>query len=525
MPPLKVVLILKYHYPWSEIDGDFKDPRFFAMVSDFYRVLGMVDRKVIFAISPSFFNQIREMSRGNWQDGEWEKEFLPPGFPQDEPKRSWRTMASSIPGKLIAMVSSGKVEIAALPLYSPPIGLLVDSGFEKHAKDQVQLAISQFSEIFGSVDCVYPPILDISGGSASVIPKGFFSFANQEVLERPSEISSVKFVPVDWGVSERIYGVQNEEELVEILEKLHMYQRLGKSGLAIVVDARKWLNKPWDVKEGILKAIFNDPYIELVFPRDLSYSRGEYLNRYTIYGKPDSFYMRDSVLRLWELYKGIFVTYLKSSSYMAPQKREKAKNLLYALEDVTFYESAGKNNTGSILDLFDMLAKKLYELLGEDTSSLPKASEFANLQVNLRRIDSSPVINGVEDEGFWVYSKVFSSGKMTLKLVLLKRGLYLSVFPGKDAKDLLGESRILVVKVKDEEYRVYFKVWRNRIYVFKKQVLSGKLVKGFGIWKNVEMLLNEKLPVDISVELLDSRSRKVLFRIPSRGYIRLDERR
>ena len=526
LPPLRVVLVLKYHYPLSEIDGRFLDPNFFKLLADFYQILNSLSGKVIVAVSPSFLNQISDVSKNSMPDGNWKKNWLPSGFPKDNPNRSWKILSSSIAGKLIALISSGYVKISVIPLYSPPMGLLVESGFENHAISQTKIAFSQLSDIFGSVDCFYPPLLDISSEIVSrIVPKGSYSFASSKVLSHPVEISSVRLVPVDVDISKSLMSVKNEEDLSKVLGKIHSYQRLGKKGISIVLDFFKWMKTPLEIKLGILKALTSDPYIELSFPEDLEYRNIGYLNRYTIFGDPDYFYTQEPVLRLWDLFKGIFVTYLKSSHYAPPEKREKAKNILYALEDSTFYESVFTGDYKFVLKDFNHLAKKLYSILGEDSSSLPDALEFARMQITLERIFSSPVLNGVEDEGFWVYAKEFSNGGMNLKLVLLKKGILLSIYPGKDAKDLIGKSRILVVSYNGVEYRFYFKTWRKRIYLFKKGILSGKLMENFGVWKNVELLIKSDLPGSLFVEMLDSRSREVLSRIPESGYIRLDERR
>ena len=525
LPPLRVVLVMKYHYPLSETDGKFLDVNFFRLLSDFYQILNSLNGKVVVAISPSLLNQISDVSKNEIPSGDWKVNWLPPGFPKDDLDKSWRIMASSITGKLIALMSSNYVKIAAIPLYSPPLGLLIDSGFEKHAVSQVKITTSQFSDIFGGVDCFYPPLLDISSEISRIFPKGAYSFASSKVMSSPSEISSIKFVPVDVDLSESLMRVKDERDLSKILGKIHSYQRLGKKGIAIVLDMFRWMKAPTDVKIGILKAFFHDPYLKMSFPEELRYRSAGYLDRYTIFGDPDSFYTQEPVLRLWDLFKGMFITYLKSSAYIPLEKKEKAKNFLYALEDSTFYESVSTGEEKFILKDFNHLARKLYSILGEDSSSLPDAIEFARMQVVLKRIDSNPVLNGMEDEGFWVYAKEFSNGGMSLKIVLLKNGLLLSVHPVEDAKDLIGKSRILVVNYNGAEYRMYFKTWRNRIYVFKNGILSGKLSRNFGVWKNVEVLLRADFPGKISVELLDSRSRDVLLRIPESGYIRLDEGR
>ncbi len=525
LPPLRVVLVLKYHYPLSEIEGKFLDPNFFRLLSDFYQILNSLNGKTVLAISPSFLNQISDVSKGEFPNGSWRKEWLPPGFPKDDPDKSWRIMASSVTGKLLALISSNYVEVAAVPLYSPPLGLLVDSGFERHAISQIKITMSQFSEMFGGVDCVYPPLLDVSSSILRIFPKGAYSFASSKVISFPSEVSSVKFVPVDMGLSESLMRVKNESDLSKILGRLHSYQRLGKKGIAIVLDMFNWVMTPVEVKIGILNSLFNDPYLQMVFPDDLKYQKIDYLERYTTFGEPDSFYTQEPVLRLWDLFKGMFITYLKSSAYIPLEKRERAKNLLYALEDSTFYESVFTGNHYFVLEDFNHLARKLYSILGEDSSSLPDALEFARMRVVLKMVDSTPILNGVEDEGFWVYSKKFSNSGMYLKTILLKSGLLLSIYPGKEAKDLIGKSRILVVKCGSKEYRLYFKTWRNRIYVFKNNVLSGKLSRNFGIWKVVEILLKVDLPEDVCVELLDSRSRDVLLRVPENGCIRLAEGR
>ncbi len=525
LPPLRVVLVLKYHYPLSEIDGKFLDPDFFKLLSDFYQILNTLNGRVVAAISPSFLNQISDVSKGEIPNGIWKKTWLPSGFPKDDPDRSWRIIASSVTGKLIALMSSNYVKIAAIPLYSPALGLLVDSGLESHAESQIKITTSQFSDIFGGVDCIYPPLLDISSAILKLFPKKTYSFASSKVISLPSEVSSVKFVPVDVDLSESLMNVKSEGDLSKILGKLHSYQRLGKKGIAIVLDMFRWMKTPLDVKTGVLNALFHDPYLEMVFPEDLYYQKINYLQRYTVFGEPDSFYTQESVLRLWDLFKGMFITYIKSSVYIPLEEKEHAKNLLYALEDSTFYESVFTGNHKSVLEDFNYIARKLYSILGEDSSSIPDALEFARMQVMLKAVDSIPVLNGVEDEGFWVYAKEFSNNGMHLKIILLKDGLLLSIYPGKDAKDLIGESRILVVKYNEEEYRLYFKTWRKRIYVFKNGVLSGKLSRKFGVWKVVEILLKADFPASVCVELLDSRTRGVLLRVPESGCIRLAEGR
>ena len=520
LPPLKVVLVLEFHSPKSILRERMVSDEILESLSDLYRTLSVLDgEKFVLGISSSFLDQIKEIGkirafpRGS-------EELLTENLKAAGIESGWKIMASSTLGKIAALVSSGKVVISFLPMYRAPVVQLLDSGFENDAINQVSISYRKLKEAFGEATSFLPPLLAVTSDSLGILPEGVeYVFVDDRGVSRPVEIGRLKLIPVDHAISLGIEKAESEEDLSKIFSKLHFYQRSGKSGIAILLRRTKW-----KVKEAFLKALLSDPYISLSLPQDLEYGKIGFLQPSSIYGRVDAVFSNERVLKLWELFKGIFIVFSKVSPYLSGYKRELATDLLYALEDSTFYEAIFENseNLSKLLSLFDTIASELYRTIGEDSSSLPKASEYAIGEVYLKTIDSKPLLNGIEDEGFWVYAQKFESEGLRVKIVKTGDNLLFSIGFDTSARDLIGKSRLLVLKLNDTEYRVYFKTWRKRIYVFKNGVLSGKLSDGFGIWDTVELSIPAKLPSRFSVELLDSRSRSVLYKI---GELRLVEGR
>ena len=511
LPPLKVVLVLEFHSPKSILKGKMVSDEVLVSLSDLYRTLSVLDgEKFVLAISSSFLDQIKEIGKIRIFPKGSEK-LLTENLKVAGIESGWKIMASSSLGKIAALVSSGKVGISFLPIYRAPVVQLLNSGFENDAMKQVSISYEKLKEVFGEVGSFLPPFLAVTSDSLGILPEGVeYVFVDDRGVSRPVEIGSLKLIPVDHEISLGIEKAKGEEDLLKIFSRLHSYQKSGKSGIAILLRRTKW-----KLKEVFLKALISDPYISLSLPGDLEYGRSGFLQPSSIYGRVDAVFSNNRVLKLWELFKGIFIVFSKVSPYLSGYKREIATDLLYSLEDSTFYEAIFQNsgNLSKLLSLFDTIASELYGTIGEDSSKLPKASEYAIGEVYLKTIDSESLLNGMEDEGFWVYAQKFESEGLRVKIVKVKENLILSIGFDGAARDLIGKSRLLVFRLNDTEYRVYFKTWRNRIYVFKNGILSGKLSGGFGIWDTVEVSLPVKLPARFSVALLDSRSRDVIYKI------------
>ena len=520
LPPLKVILVLEFHSPKSILKGRMISDEILRELSDFYKTLSALDgENFVVAISSSFVDQIKEIGKiRTFPEGS--ESLLTENLKVAGVESGWKIMASSTLGKLVALVSSGKVEISFLPMYRASIVQLLDSGFEDDAINQISISYKKLLETFGRVASFLPPLLAVTSDSLGILPDGIdYVFVDDRGVSRPVRIGGLKLVPIDHTTSLDLEKVESEKDLSKILTKLHSYQRTGKSGIAILIR-----DVSWEVKRAFLKALLNDPYVSLSLPEDLEYGRSGFLQPSSIYGEVNAIFSSEGVLKLWELFKGIFIVFSKVRSYLSGYRKEVATDLLYSLEDSTFYEAVFRSsrNLSKLLSLFDSIASELYRTIGEDSSGLPKASEYAIGEVFLKTIDSKPILNGIEDEGFWVYAEKFQNDIVSVKIVKLRKNLVFSVRFGTKARDLIGKSRILVLKLNDTEYRIYFKTWRNRIYVFKNGVLSGKLSDGFGVWDTVELSIPAKLPSRFSLELLDSRSRSVLYKI---GELRLVEGR
>lgn len=522
LPPLQIILIIDFHHPKAVLDGRIVSCDLLEMTSLLYETLSVLEGssgKFVMALSPSLLRQIRSIPRSALKDCEGISRYLPKGFEEGDPVASWKVVCGSIPGKLVGLSSSGKISVSAIPLYSPPIGLLMKSGLEDHAVDQTEISVKWFSEMFGRVKSFLPPLLDLPPEFLEILSNlgVSFTFVDSRVITSPRSVEGINLVPVNLELSSSLADVKDESDLSNVLSSLHRIQRMGSGGMAILLRGKDFLGRG-DALASIIRALSSDPYISLSFPGDLTYRLSNYAPAYR-----REVLSSEASLRLWELFKGIYVTYSKLSKYLKGDRLEEAKDLVYSLEDSTFYESVSKG--GEFLDVFDALARKLYETLGESPKGLPRAVEFARMEVKLKVFQTVPILNGVDDDGVWTYASTFEDTGMRIKLLLTSEGLAIYVSFDGEARDLIGKSRVLIIKLGEDEYRLYFKTFRGRIYVFKNGILSGKLKKNFGVWKGVEMLLKVKIPSELSVSLLDSRERKVLSRIPQKGSLRLDEGR
>jgi hypothetical protein len=515
LTPLNVVLVFYYHAPKSVWDGKIVSGIILEEIADLYHTLGKLrDGKGVIALSASFLDQMSNVERTRWTFFKYDPKILPPNLQGSSSENVWKVMVNSIKGKIIALFSSGNIDVAMLPLYNAPVVQLLENGFENHARDQISLSYEKLQGFFGKINTAVFPYLSFSPDVFDLLPRGVeYVVVDEKSVSRPVSYRNINFVPMDSGLSKELLSVNTEEDLSKVLSKLHRYQRAGREVVGIFINSMEWIEKDWETREGIISALLSDPFLKLSIPEDLNYSaNAQYIQTSSIYGNPNNVFMEDSTLKLWELFKGIFVSYTKLSPYLSKERREEALDLLYSLEDATFYEGVYKKASylQELLSLFDVISSRLYELIGENYSKLPKASEFVLGEVALETVEASPLINGLEDEGFWVYSKKFDYDDLELKLLGVENGLLVSIGLSEPLRSLIGKSFILKVIAGDTEYRFYLKTWRGRVYTFKNGKLNGKLEKGFGLWNVAEMLLRAELPLQFKVELVDSRTGQVI---------------
>ncbi len=567
LPPMQVMLVVDYNAPLLNFGGDrFVLPLVRMMMSDLYDLTDLLSKeanlKVVLAVSPTFLDQVKAYSISGYDDlmregysgellhifsppgsakslREWNFKWLPPSIKKDlNPNASMKTlvalyrmMAASLLGKLIAIHEYGKLEVAAIPGCGCALSLCLSRGMEEVVDGELSNAYEEISTIFGSVEGLYPPLLDVSPTLIrKVAEKGFkWTFAPSLGLAEVITFAGVKVIPVNVDISRAIVNIKNESDLVEFLSRLHRMQRSGVKFLAIKIDAIDWMFSDFEIKEGILEALAKDEYLSIVMPNDVNSKGSGGLISSSEVGNAAEWFSKGAVLKGFERTIGAFETYERVKKYLSESIKTRLVRLLGNLMNVEFYKalSVGDERSIRILDAYDYAMKEVIKLLGEN------AEGFESIKTALQKVYYLRVVytdfanlNGVEDEGYWKYAQRFDGKGLVkyMKVVPVNRGLALSVAFGKEARNFIGSSYSLSIVLGQLKFKIYFKIWDGKWFVYKKEEdkwVLYEIKSDIGsIWDVVELNLNEvDFPIKISLALEDTRRHVEVERIPKKGFL------
>ena len=572
LPPLKLMIVMKYHSPLQKLPSDdfYSSPMVRILLSDLYFLSDLLSKKadlrLVLAVSNSFLEQIRDYSttgvdklmdenykgmllrvfappNGTFRTAqEWNYNWLPPNIKKDINKRAsldtiialYRMMASSILGKLIAIHEYGKFDVAVVPDCDCAGAFLISRGMKEVVKRQLFVSYEELSTIFGSVGGFFPPMLDISQDLLDILSdmKVDWIFASWKILPSPSYINGIKAFPVDVELSDKLLKIRTEKDLANFMSDLHRLQRAGKDFVALRINALYWAFLDYDVKRAILQALSDDEFVKLVLPSEVNVTGRVRMVRSSEVENLDDWFSQGAILKGWELVMGAFEIFNKAEPYLSEESRNRALDLLSYLADVEFYRALEKGDEKSLkmLDSFDRIMRALLNVLGEDVSKIQSVKSALQKRYVLRVVYADYMnLNGVEDEGFWVYAKEFKCNPpfKYLKLLPLNDGLALSIAFEREARAFVGDSCELEIEIGDRMYKVFFKVWNGRYFVYRRKGDEWILkdVKGdeMSIWEVVEIYLNEgDFPVKIKLTLMDSRRHVGIGQFPEKGYILLD---
>ncbi|MCD6449998.1 MAG: hypothetical protein J7L34_05780, partial [Thermotogaceae bacterium] len=259
----------------------------------------------------------------------WLPELLKKSFPADSPINSYtsiyRMIASSLIGRLIALHSDKRIEVAALPYSGAPLGVIMNSHGKDWADINIKYSLNKLKSVFGSVTVFYPPLLDLSEDVLDILRdnKVMWTFSSYFSSSEPIIYNGVKIIGVDISLSEEIKKISTDEDFINWLSQIHRLQKEGKKSFAIVVDAHWWLFKSYEFKSAFLKVLSNDKYIKTVLPGDLEYKTAEKFIESSEVGDVTLWLKNKNRIYLWNRFNTLLSYYKSHEKFLRDSEKYK----------------------------------------------------------------------------------------------------------------------------------------------------------------------------------------------------------
>ncbi len=563
-PPLNVVVIFVFSPPPVPDKLPLDTAIFRIFYSELYELLDYMEDSPSLvsglAISPRLVDYIKYYSNGGtdvFLEGEtgeeikifykaqvndtlqWNLSWLPEEFKNgvknlNDVKEAYKDLASALLGKLIGLKFAKRISVIAMPDFSVPLDVLFKNGMIDLVHKSFGSSLENFVGTFGKVETFYPPLLSLSGSVIKILKtKGFkYTFVSKKDISGVSYIEDLIVIPVDTELSHTIENANTLKDLINVFSELHKRQSQGEKLVVLKINALNWLLNPEEIKKEFLNALKTDRFIKLLLPEELRYDRLiSYLKSFE-YGEPDNWLESPKVRKVWNTFLKLYDTYLRSLMYLSDEKKAQVAKLLEMLIDQNFLKISEYDGMISTLfsEFYRRILNYILKLLGEDAANFTLDVLEENT-IFLERIDTESFnLNGVDDEGFWKYTRSFKKegSIVDVKLVLLKNHLGILLKFNDDITDLLGKAYVLELQVNDTLYRWFLKFSKVNLWVFEKEknswVLRRFIKNGVGIWNDVVEIyvkLDKTDDVKLKITFEDARTHVKIWRMPDSGYLRL----